>query len=83
MIRYWIMKRKMKRDEVMVKAMFYGTIASIIENQNEIKGYFDMLKKLLNELKDVPVDELRKEFIGKLAEIIHEEAQKQRENSEE
>lgn len=73
----------MKRDEVMVKAMFYGAIASIIENQDEIKGYLDMAKKLLNELKDVPVDELRKEFMGKLAEIIHEEAKKQRENSEE
>lgn len=82
-IKYWIMKRKMKHDEVMVKAMFYGTIASIVENKEEIKGYLDIVKKLLDELKDVPANELRKEFMGKLAEVIHEEAKKQRENSEE
>lgn len=76
MIKYWIMKRKMKRDEVMVKAMFYGTIASLMENQSEIKEYLGLAKKLFIELKDVPTDELRKEFIGKLAEIIHEENRK-------
>lgn len=76
MIKYWIMKRKMKRDEVMVKAMFYGTIASLMENQSEIKEYLGLAKKLFIELKDVPTDELRKEFIGKLAEIIHEENKK-------
>ena len=76
MIKYWIMKRKMKRDEVMVKAMFYGTITSLMENQSEIKEYLGLAKKLFIELKDVPTDELRKEFIGKLAEIIHEENKK-------
>lgn len=31
-----------------------------------------MLQKLYVVLKDVPVEELQKEFINKLAEIIHE-----------
>jgi hypothetical protein len=70
------MKIKMKRDEVMVKAMFYGTIASIMENQSEIKGYIDLAKKLFDELRSVPFEDLRSEFIGKLAEIIHEENKK-------
>ena len=76
MIKYWIMKRKMKRDEVMVKAMFYGTITSILGNQSEIKEYLGLAKKLFDELRSVPVEDLRSEFIGKLAEIIHEENKK-------
>ena len=67
---------KMKYNEWKVKAMFYGTIASIMDNQNEIKGYLDLAKKLFDELRSVPFDDLRSEFIGKLAEIIHEENKK-------
>lgn len=70
MIRYFLMKRKMKRDEVMVKATLYSTIASIV---NEQKDILDLVQKLYAVLKDVPIDELRKEFIHSLAEIIHEE----------
>ena len=32
-----------------------------------------MLQKLYVALKDIPVEELQKEFFNKLAEIIHEE----------
>lgn len=78
-IKYWIMKRKMKRDEVMVKAMFYGTVASIMENQNEIKEAIELAKKLMNELKSVPQEDLRKEFISKIAELAHEQVVKERE----
>ena len=66
----------MKYNEWKVKAMFYGTIASIMDNQNEIKSYLDLAKKLFDELRSVPFDDLRSEFIGKLAEIIHEENKK-------
>ena len=33
----------------------------------------NLVKKLYEELKDIPTEDLQKEFIGKLAEIIHNE----------
>lgn len=64
---------RMKRSEWKVKAMFYGTIAQIMDNQGEIQAMLNLAKKLYEELKDVPAEDLQKEFIGKLAEIIHME----------
>ena len=69
MISYFIMKR----NEWKVKAMLYGTIAQIMDNQDEIKDVINLVKKLYEELKDIPIENLQKEFIGKLAEIIHNE----------
>ena len=69
MISYFIMKR----NEWKVKAMFYGIIAQIMDNQDEIKDVINLVKMLYEELKDVPSEDLQKEFIGKLAEIIHNE----------
>lgn len=66
MIRYFMMKR----NEWKVKAMFYATIASIMDEKKDVIG---LVQKLYVDLKDVPVDELRKEFIHSLAEIIHEQ----------
>ena len=62
-----------KRNEWKVKAMLYGTIAQIMDNQDEIKDMINLVKRLYGELKDVSTDDLQKEFIGKLAEIIHNE----------
>ena len=62
-----------KRNEWKVKAMLYGTIAQIMDNQDEIKDMINLVKELYEELKDVPAEDLQKEFIGKLAEIIHNE----------
>ena len=62
-----------KFNEWKVKAMLYGTIAQIMDNQNEIKDMINLVKRLYEELKDVPTEDLQKEFIGKLAEIIHNE----------
>ena len=62
-----------KKNEWKVKAMLYGTIAQIIDNQDEIKDMIDLVKRLYEELKDVSTEDLQKEFIGKLAEIIHNE----------
>ena len=62
-----------KKDEWKVKAMLYGTIAQIMDNQDEIKDMIDLIKRLYEELKDVPTEDLQKEFISKLAEIIHNE----------
>ena len=64
---------KYKRNEWKVKAMLYGTIAQIMDNQDEIKDMVNLAKKLYEELKDIPAEDLQKEFIGKLAEIIHNE----------
>ena len=65
-----------KKNEWKVKAMFYGTIAQIMDNQDEIKDMLDLVKRLYEELKDVPTEDLQKEFVSKLAEIIHNEEMK-------
>ena len=62
-----------KRNEWKVKAMLYGTIAQIMDNQDEIKDMINLVKRLYEELKDVPTEDLQKEFVSKLAEIIHNE----------
>ena len=64
---------KYKKNELKVKAMLYGTIAQIMDNQDEIKGMLDLVRRLYEELKDVPTEDLQKEFVSKLAEIIHNE----------
>ena len=61
---------KMRRDEIRVKAMVYGAIVDIMENQKELLSFF---QKLYAALKDVPPDELQRQFVGRLAQIIHEE----------
>ena len=62
-----------KKNEWKVKAMFYGTIIQIMHSQDEIKDILDLVKRLYEELKDVPTEDLQKEFVSKLAEIIHNE----------
>ena len=64
---------RMKKNEWKFKAMLYGTIAQIMDNQDEIKDVLDLVKRLYEELKDVPTEDLQKEFISTLAEIIHNE----------
>ena len=62
-----------KKNEWKVKAMLYGTIVQIMDNQDEIKDMIDLVKRLYEELKDVPTEDLQKEFVSALAEIIHNE----------
>ena len=62
-----------KKNEWTVKAIFYGTIIQIMDNQDEIKDMLDLVKRLYEELKDVPTEDLQKEFVSKLSEIIHNE----------
>ena len=64
---------KYKFNEWKVKKRFYGAIVQLMDNQDEIKDMINLVKKLYEELKDVPAEDLQKEFIGKLAEIIHNE----------
>lgn len=67
MIRNYI---KMKKNEWKIKATVYGVITALIDNQ---KDFLSMLQKLYVALKDVSAEELQKEFVSKLAEIIHNE----------
>lgn len=62
-----------KKNEFKVKAMFYGAIVGIIENQ---KSIIEMIQALFTELKDVPVEQLKDELINKVAELVHEENKK-------
>ena len=57
---------KYKRNEWKVKAMLYGTVAQIIDNQDEIKDMINLVKKLYEELKDIPAEDLQKEFAEEL-----------------
>ena len=60
---------RMKKNELKVKAMLYGTIAALIDDQKDI---LELLQKMYIALKDVPAEELRSELISKLAETVHE-----------
>lgn len=71
MIRYFMMKR----NEWKVKAMFYGTIASVMDEQKDIIGF---VQRLYVALKDVPMEDLRKELISNIAELAHEQAVRER-----
>ena len=64
---------KYKFNEWKVKATLYGAIVQIMDNQDEIKDMLDLVKRLYEELKDVPTEDLQKEFVSALAEIIHNE----------
>ena len=64
---------KMKKNEWTVKKMFYGAIVQLMDNQDEIKDMINLVKKLYEELKDIPTEDLQKEFISALADIIHNE----------
>ena len=62
-----------KKAEFKVKAMFYGTIAGIIDNRKPI---IEMAQTLFTEIKDVPAEQLKDELIGKIAELVHEDNKK-------
>ena len=68
-----------KKAELKVKAMFWGILVGIVDNQKPI---IDMIGGLYNELKGVSPEELRSELIGKMAEIIHNERENERANEE-
>ncbi|MCI8408045.1 MAG: hypothetical protein HFJ09_02080 [Lachnospiraceae bacterium] len=63
---------KMKKYEYTLKLKFYKMIVKVMNNQTEIKNFLELVQKLYSALKDVPSEELQKEFISNLAEIVHE-----------
>lgn len=68
---------KMKKNEWKIRNAIYNSILGFIENKKDI---VNTAKKLFDSVKDMTGDELRDEFIGKLAEIVHEESNRQRNN---
>ncbi|MFG6358955.1 MAG: hypothetical protein K1W26_19370 [Acetatifactor sp.] len=61
---------KMKKNEWKVKAFLYGSVAALLDNQKDV---LEWIQKLYIALKDVPADELQREFVTRLTETIHEE----------
>ena len=76
MITYW----KMKMVEWKVKGLFYGTIASFVDNKS---GRLQTILNLIDSVKGLTGEQLRTEFIAGLAGIIHEEAEQSRQNDAE
>lgn len=67
---------RMKKNEWKVKALFYGLIVNVMNEQTDI---IEFIQKLYTSLKDVPADQLRSELMGKIAELAHQQAVKERE----
>lgn len=63
---YW----RKKKAEWKAKAALYEMMCEFLDNRKEIPTF---IRKLYTALKDVPTEDLQREFIAKLAEIIHEE----------
>ena len=71
---------EMKKKEILVKSKLYGMILEIADEKEDL---IRVIKDLYESLKGVPADELRKEFISKRAEIIHNSAKNERESEKE
>lgn len=71
-----------KKAELKVKSLFYGTIASFVDNKS---GRLQTVLNLIDSVKGLTGEELRTEFVAGLAGIIHDEAEqaRQRETNEE
>ncbi|MCM1059622.1 MAG: hypothetical protein NC452_04950 [Eubacterium sp.] len=70
---------KMKKNEWKIRNAIHDSILGFMENSKDI---VNIAKKLFDSVKDMPAEEIRDEFIGKLAEIIHEENNKERKNKD-
>lgn len=69
---------KMKMAEWKVKGLFYGTIASFIDDKS---GRVQTILNLIDSVKGMTGEELRTEFIAGLAGIIHDEAEQSRQEN--
>ena len=61
-----------KKAEFKVKGLFYGTIASFVDDKS---GRLQTILNLIDSVKGLTCEELRTEFISGLAGIIHDEAE--------
>ena len=69
---------KMKIAEWRVKGLFYGTIASFVDDKS---GRLQTILNLIDSVKGLTGEELRTEFIAGLAGIIHNEAEQERQKN--
>ena len=69
---------RMKMAEWKVKGLFYGTIASFVDDKS---GRLQTILNLIDSVKGLTGKELRPEFITSLAGIIHNEAEQERQNN--
>lgn len=67
-----------KKAELKVKSMFYGTIASFVDNKS---GRLQTALNLIDSVRGLTGEELRTEFIAGLAGIIHDEAEQDRQDN--
>lgn len=65
---------KMKKKEWKIRNAIYNSILGFMENKKDI---INTAKKLFDSVKDMSAEDIRDEFIGKLAEIVHEESKRQ------
>lgn len=65
---------KMKADEIRLKLMLYGKLETVISEQKDI---MDAIQRLYLAMKGKTVEELQENFIHELAQIIHDENQKE------
>lgn len=70
---------KMKKNEWKIKNAIYNSILGFMKNKQDI---VNIAKKLFDYVKDMSGEEIRDEFISKLAEIVHEESKRQRDNKD-
>ena len=68
---------RMKMAEWRVKGLFYGTIASFVDDKS---GRLQTILNLIDSVKGLTGEELRTEFISGLAGTIHDEAELARPN---
>lgn len=61
---------KMKKNEWKIRNAIYNGILGFMENK---KDMVNTVKKLFDSVKDMSTEDIRGEFIGKLADIIHNE----------
>lgn len=69
---------RMKMAEWKVKGLFYGTIASFVDDKS---GRLQTVLNLIDSVKGLTGEQLRTEFISGLAGIIHDEAERSRQNN--
>lgn len=67
-----------KKAELKVKSLFYGTIASFVDNKS---GRLQTILNLIDSVKGLTGEELRTEFISGLAGIIHDEVEQTRQEN--
>ena len=67
-----------KKAELKVKSLFYGTIASFVDNKS---GRLQTILNLIDSVKGLTGEELRTEFMAGLAGIIHDEAEQERQSN--